>query len=66
MEQWSWGNLTEREELKRWQCTRFIELKNIVHVATQIIDKNLFFRFLKVPQSTYKYLKVPISTSKYL
>ena len=45
MEQWSWGNLTEREELKRWQCTRFIELKNVVHVSTQIIDKNLFFRF---------------------
>ena len=45
MDQWKWGNLTEGEELKRWHCSRFIELKNIVHVSSQIIDKNLFFRF---------------------
>ena len=45
LDQWRWGNLTEREELKRWHCSRFIELKNVVHVSSQIIDKNLFFRF---------------------
>ena len=44
-EEWRWENLTEREELKRWHCSRFNELKNVVHVSTQIIDKNLFFRF---------------------
>ena len=35
--QWTWGNLTESEESKRWHCSRFIELKNICHVSSQVI-----------------------------
>ena len=36
------------EEDRLWHCGRFVELKNVVHVATQIIDKNLFFRFFMI------------------
>ena len=49
-----------------WHCSRFGELKNVVHVATQIIDKNLFFRFFIIVHADKGFITAGTFNTRFL